>query len=252
MPRQSEFKYPRRRLIRALLRLVSVPVFALTSRMEIIGQENLPQKGPMLLVANHFSFIDPVTFVRIARWPIEFLGGAEFAHAPGWAKAIPSLWGYYPLYRGTGSTYALKAAESILGQGGIMGIFPEAGNWAEVLRPARPGTAFLATLTGSPLLPVGIHGLNNIFPFLKKGQRAQVTVRIGKPFGPFQVTGRGRERRQQLDEIGHEIMRHIAALLPPEKRGHYSDDPAIRAAAQGTELYPWADKVEGEFIGEVH
>jgi 1-acyl-sn-glycerol-3-phosphate acyltransferase len=66
------------------------------------------------------------------------------------------------------------------------------------------------------------------------------------------LNGRGRERREQLDEIGHEIMRHVAAVLPPEKRGHYSDDPAIRAAAQGTEVYPWAHKVEGEYRGDIH
>jgi len=231
---------------------LSIPAFKIVSRMEIIGQENLPEKGPLLLVGNHFSFIDPVSFVRIARWPIEFLGGAEFAHAPKWVRWIPWMWGYYPLYRGTGSTYALKAADAILSQGGVLGIFPEAGNWAEVLRPARPGTAFLATLTDAPLVPVGIHGLNDVFPSLGKGERAKVTVHIGKKFGPFKVNGRGRERRKQLDEIGHEIMRHIAELLPPEKRGHYSDDPAIREAAKGTEKYPWANKVEGEYIGEIH
>lgn len=250
--KKSEFRYPRRRLLRFVLKQLSIPAFALLSRMEVIGAENLPRRGPLLVVGNHFSYIDPVSFVRIARWPIEFLGGAEFAHAPAWVRIIPWLWGYYPLYRGTGSTHALKAAEAILKQGGVLGIFPEAGNWAEVLRPARPGTAFLTTLTGAPLVPVGIHGLNDMFPALAKGQRARVTLRIGKPFGPFQVTGRGRERRRQLDEIGHKIMRRIAELLPPEKRGHYSDDPAIRAAAKGTEKYPWADKVEGEYRGQIH
>ena len=44
--------------------------------------------------------------------------------------------------------------------------------------------------------------------------------------------------------MGHEIMRHIAALIPPEERGYYSDDPAIRQAAAGTEIYPWANKAE--------
>jgi 1-acyl-sn-glycerol-3-phosphate acyltransferase len=249
---REKFKYPRRRLMRFILRMLSVTAFGLVSRMEITGRENLLEKGPLLLVGNHFSFIDPVSFVRIARWPIEFLGGAEFAHAPGWVRIIPWLWGYYPLYRGTGSTYGLKAAEAVLSQGGVLGIFPEAGNWAEVLRPARPGTAFLAALTGAPLIPVGIYGLNDVFPSLAKGRRARVTVRIGEPFGPFQVNGHGRERREQLDEIGHEIMRHIAALLPPEKRGHYSEDAAIREAARGTELYPWADKVEGEYRGQIH
>lgn len=252
MSAHPDFKYPRRRLFRFFLRKLSIPVFGVVSKMEIIGRENLPDEGPLLLVGNHFSFIDPVSFVRIARWPIEFLGGAEFAHAPLSVRWIPSIWGYYPLYRGTGSTYALKAAEAILNQGGVLGIFPEAGNWAEVLRPARPGTAYLAVRTGAPLVPVGIHGLNDVFPALGKGIRANVTIRIGEKFGPFTVTGRGRERRVKLDEIGHEIMRRIAKLLPPEKRGHYSDDPAIREAAKGTEKYPWADKVEGEFDGEIH
>ena len=161
------------------------------------------------------------------------------------------MWGIHRLYRGTGSREALRAGQAILKQGGVLGIFPEGGSWAQVLRPARPGTAYLTTLTGAPILPIGLYGLNDIFPF-KLGKRAKVTINIGTPFGPFKVTGRGRERREQLDEIGHEIMRQISLLLPTEMRGFYSDDPAIREAAKGTEIYPWADKVEGEVEGEVH
>jgi hypothetical protein len=92
---------------------------------------------------------------------------------------------------------------------------------------------------------MGFDGLIDVFPCLRKGQRARVTLRIGKPFGPFQATSKGRARRQQLEAIGHEIMGRIAELIPSEKRGHYSGNPAIRAAAQGTEIYPWADAPEG-------
>jgi 1-acyl-sn-glycerol-3-phosphate acyltransferase len=95
--------------------------------------------------------------------------------------------------------------------------------------------------TGAPLLPIGLDGLLDLFPSLHRGRRATVTVRIGQPFGPFQTVGHGRERRQQLDEIGHEIMRRIAELIPPERRGVYSDDPAIRAAAQEVAVYPYDD-----------
>lgn len=231
---------------------LAIFLFNRLADVEIIGEENLPGQGPLLMVGNHFSFIDPVAFVRVAPWPMEFVGGAVTPHAPTWTKLIPKMWGYYPLYRGTGSRYAMQAAESILNQKGILGIFPEAGNWATVLRPARPGTAFLATRTGAPILPVGLAGLNDLFPALKEKKRAKVTFRIGKTFGPYSVDGTGRAIRGQLDEIGHEIMRHIADLLPPEKRGYYSDDPAIREAAKGTEIYPWADKVEGEVVGQVH
>ena len=233
------FPYPRRRVLRSLLRRVAQLALALLSDLEIVGQENLPRKGPLLLVANHFSFIDPVAMIRAVPWPVEFVGGFHMPNAPVWTRAIPGLWGYYPVYRGTASRDALRAAEAVLAQGGVLGIFPEAGNWATILRPARPGAAFLAVRTGAPILPMGFHGLLDVFPRLRKRRRAHVTLRIGTPFGPFHATGRGRKRRQQLEEIGHEIMRRIAALIPPEVRGHYSDDPAIRAAAQGTEVYPW-------------
>lgn len=255
IPSMSEnrpFRYPRRRWIRALMHRLSIYLFDRLADVEVIGEENLPAQGPLLMVGNHFSFIDPVAFVRIAPWPMEFVGGAVTPHAPVWTRLITKLWGYYPLYRGTGSRYAMQAAEAILNQKGILGIFPEAGNWATVLRPARPGTAFLATRTGAPILPVGLSGLNDLFPALKQKKRAKVTFRIGKVFGPFEVEGTGRAIRGPLDEIGHEIMRHVAELLPPEKRGFYSDDPAIREAAKGTEVYPWADKVEGEVVGQVH
>jgi 1-acyl-sn-glycerol-3-phosphate acyltransferase len=249
----SENLHPfHRRPIRYLLKKLSTPAFGLLTHLEIIGAENLPDQGPLLVVGNHFSFIDPVAFVRMAPWPIEFVGGAFTPHAPIWTRIIPFLWGYHKLYRGTGSRAALQAAEEILNKKGILGIFPEGGNWATVLRPPRPGTSFLAARTGAPVLPVGLYGFTEVFPSLYRRKRAHVTVNIGEPIGPFSVPGSGRNHRRQLDEIGHEIMRQISRLLPPGLRGFYSDDPAIREAARGTEIYPWADKVEGQVTGEIH
>ncbi|PWH13193.1 MAG: hypothetical protein DDG60_10915 [Anaerolineae bacterium] len=246
------YNTPGRKLIRHILKTLSVAAFGLLTNLKITGSENLPASGPLIVVGNHFSFIDPVCFVRLAPWPMEFLGGAHMPHAPAWARVIPLFWGYHPLYRGTGATDSLKMAVTLLKQGGVLGVFPEAGNWATVLRPARPGTALIAALSGAPLLPVGLVGLNEVFPSLRKGRRACIQFNIGKPFGPFSVSGHGRQRREQLDEIGHCIMRQIAELIPPERRGYYSDDPAIREAARGTEIYPWADKIEGQVAQNVH
>ena len=248
---QNQFISPSRKITRKILHWMARPAFALVSKLEVNGSENLPKGGPLIMVGNHFSFIDPACFVRIAPWEIEFVGGADMPHAPLAARIIPLLWGYHPLYRGTGAKDSLRAAEGILKQGGVLGIFPEAGNWASVLRPARPGTAFLASRTGASILPVGLIGMNDVFPSLGRGHRASIQINIGKPFGPLKAEGRGKQHREQLDEIGHEIMRHIAELIPPEKRGHYSDDPAIREAAKGTEIYPWADKIEGQVKGLV-
>lgn len=231
--------YPRRCLMRRLLQVLARVAFSVLTDLRIVGEENLPSGGPLIVVANHFSYVDAAAMVRVAPWPLEFLGGFRMPNAPPWATWIPKLWGFYPVYRGTASLNALRAGEGVLAQGGVLGVFPEGGNWATVLRPARPGAAFLAARSGAPILPMGFAGLLDIFPSLRRGHRARVTLRIGNSFGPFRAAGRGRERRRQLDEVGHEIMRRIAELIPPERRGHYSDDPAIRAAARGTEVFPW-------------
>jgi 1-acyl-sn-glycerol-3-phosphate acyltransferase len=160
-------------------------------------------------------------------------------NAPAYLTFIPKMWGFYPVHRGAYSREAIRAGEEVLKQEGVLGIFPEAGNWADVLRRPRRGTAFLAARTGAPLLPIGFDGLDAIFPSLRRGRRAKVTARIGKVFGPFSAPEEGPERRRRIREIGDEIMRHIAALIPPEKRGAYSDDPAARTIAEQYE-YPFA------------
>ena len=223
-----------------MLRLWSRAAFALLTDLEIVGQEHLPPGGPLIVVANHFSFADPAAVVHIAPWPLDFLGGLQMPDAPAWAELIPKMWGIYAVRRGGASRRAIRAALAVLAQDGVLGIFPEGGAWADVLRPARPGTAYLAFRTGAPLLPIGLDGLTEIFPTLRRGRRARVTVRIGPVFGPFRGKAR-RPDREALEEIGDEIMHHIAALLPPERHGVYSADPELRQAALEVADWPFED-----------
>ncbi|NMB62033.1 MAG: 1-acyl-sn-glycerol-3-phosphate acyltransferase [Chloroflexi bacterium] len=238
--------YAQRRPLRRFMQWLSKIAFGLLTELNIEGEGNFPKHGPLLVVGNHFSFIDPAIFVRVAPWPMDFIGGAQFPHAPGIVHFLPKLWGYLPVYRGTGSTYALNEAEKILNKGGIVGIFPEAGSWAQILRPARPGAAYLSAKTGAPLLPIGIDGMPEVFPSLRKLQKAKVRIRVGKPFGPLKIKGKGYQSREQIDAFGHEIMHHIADLIPPEKAGIYSPDPIVREAAKGSEIYPWENTREGQ------
>ncbi len=241
---EVEFKYPRRRVIRTASRYLTRLIFTTISDFKVVGRENLPAKGPLLVVGNHFSFLDPVAVLAISPWPIEFVGGRRVPNAPKGVGALRELWGYYPVYRGTGSQLAFRAAQAVFDQRGILGIFPEGSSAVAVLRPPRPGAAFMAARAQVPILPIGMDGLTDVFPKLRKGRRAKVTIRIGKPIGPFEASGRGRARRERLDEIGHIIMQRIADLIPVDRHGHYSADPEIRAAVQGTDLYPWDDEPE--------
>ena len=238
---RSPFPYPRRRPVRYLLRKLSRLAFSILSDFDVQGLENLPKSGPLIVVANHFHFADPVAIISTLPWPMEFLAGFHLIDAPPVTSWLPKLWGVYTVRRGAASRRAMRASTQVLAQNGMLGIFPEGGSWAPVLRPARPGTAYLAALTRAQILPLGLDGLVGLFPRLRQGHRAQVTVRIGKPFGPLLAPDRGLERRQRLEEIGDEIMERIAMLLPPERRGVYSSDPAIRAAAQEAAVYPYHD-----------
>lgn len=242
---EQKINYPRRRVIRTILRSMINGIFGLTADFNIEGKENLQSSGPLLVVGNHFHFLDPVVLIHSTTWPLEFVGGAQTPNAPNTVGWISKLWGVIPTYRGTGSRFTLKASQAVLAQKGVLAIFPEGGSWAKVLRPARPGTAFLATQMDAKILPVGIDGVLDYVPRVKAGKRARITMRFGKPFGPFYKNHGSRPSREEMDEIGDTIMRNIAELIPPERRGFYSDDPAIRAAAKGTEIYPWENQTEG-------
>ena len=241
----NPIRYPRRRVIRAILKTGIGAAFSILADFEIEGRENIPNKGPLLVAANHFHFLDPLAMIHTAPWPIEFIGGAQTPNAPSTVGWLSKAFGVIPTYRGTGSRETLQNAEEILKQKGVLAIFPEGGSWAQVLRPARPGTAFLAWRTKAQILPVGLDGFLGFFQRIKLGQRVQVKVKFGQPFGPVAASDGSRPGREELDKIGHDIMRQISYLLPAERQGFYSPDPAIRNAALGTEIYPWASATEG-------
>jgi 1-acyl-sn-glycerol-3-phosphate acyltransferase len=236
---KKKYPYPRRRVLRSILTTLINLAFSILGDFEIIGKENLPKTGPILVVSNHFSFLDPLAVIKLLSWRLEFLGGTRTPNAPGTVEWLRHLWGIIPVFRGSVSRDTFIISETVLAQNGILGIFPEGGSWANVLRPARPGVAFLAAKTGAEVLPIGLDGFDSFFAKIRKFKRPKVRAIIGKPFGPYEIDVRSRTDRKKLDEIGHDIMIQIAKLLPPEKRGYYSDDPAIRDAAKGTEIYPW-------------
>ena len=235
---------PVKKLFRPFLKkFIHVSLSTLTE-LDVIGQENFPTNGPVLVVANHFSFLDPLAVIKASPRPIEFVGGFNMPNAPTVVRMLPRLWGYYPVYRGSVSRGAISSSQDVLSNGGVLGIFPEAGSWAKILRPARPGAAVIALRTGAQIIPIGIDGATEVFPKLKEGKRAKLTIRIGKPFGPFKANKQEERDRTKLNEIGDEIMNNIAGLLPPEQRGYYSSDPNVKEASLEASKYPWQFKQE--------
>jgi 1-acyl-sn-glycerol-3-phosphate acyltransferase len=240
MAKQSAVKYPRRRIIRWVLRFLTGTLVRILGRYKVEGLENIPKSGPVIIAANHFHFVDPPLLLASSPRQIEFVAGAVRPNAPGWTNIFPNLWGFIPAFRGGYSRSTLSGAREVLDQGGVLGIFPEGGSWAKFLRPARPGTAYIATLSGAPIVPVSIVGGPEL---LGKG-RAKVRVVFHPPMEPPIITTKGPLRRAAIDAYGEKLMEIIASELPDERKGRYSSDPAIRAEALKMSDFPWDEQDE--------
>ncbi|MEM1105944.1 MAG: lysophospholipid acyltransferase family protein, partial [Pseudomonadota bacterium] len=234
MGEATMYKYPRRRAVRTVLRAATAGLVHALSKARIIGAEHVPRTGPVILAANHFTFVDAPLLLFASPRLVEFIGGADRVNSPLWSRFIPHMWGYIPAYRGAFTRSTIRGSLEVLGQGGVMGIFPEGGNWAGLLRPARPGLGFLAAESGAPVVAVSISGAEHV---LGKG-RHPLTITFQAPLPAPEIIARGRVRRAALDQYGASVMARIARGLPDPLRGAYSASPEARAAAAAVSAYP--------------
>ncbi len=215
-------RHPRRRIIREIAKGLVDLIMPVVTKPCIIGRENIPAQGPLLLVCNHFHIVDPVIVIGVLPWPPEFLGDAEMPNTPKIALIFPDLYAPYRISPNKPNYESLKAGERLLNQGGILGIFPEGIPQAGTLRPAQPGAALLALRTGTPILPMGLISEDDwdIFgiPWREK-RRMRFTMRIGKLFGPLVSENTRRPSHEELQEAQTRIITEIAALLPSEYGG---------------------------------
>lgn len=241
-----------RSLIRGFLRLAAHAGLKLT----IEGWENVPPDGPLIAFGNHFGIFEgPLLVLLLPYGDRMTLIGATELQESRILRFLFELYDIIPVWRGQPDRQALRQAIDWLEDGGVLGIMPE-GTVSERTRDrtgigeqtglrggpasrekaelisARPGAAYLAVRTGAPLLPVAFLGGEQVLDNLRRLRRTPMRVIIGRPFGPLIVDESlsKHERREQLDELGDEMMRHLAALLPPENRGPYGDSTAAASS----------------------
>jgi len=190
-------------------------------RLEIECRENIPEKGPLLVVFNHTSSLDALLFAIL---PFEVVSFGAYAHRFNIfllvAKALGNL---ILVRRGEVDRKALRAALEVLGNGGILLISPEGTRTKGTLIKAKPGAAYLALRAGGVLfLPIGLEGFKGALKKMLLLRRPKLTVRIGGTFTLAVPTGL--RRAVVLQEMtDQQIMPRIATLLPPEMHGYYSD-----------------------------
>lgn len=225
----QRYPWPRRRFIRGVfIHAIDLAAKILT-HWEIKGLENIPTQGPLLIVGNHFHFLDTIAPIHSTRWPVEFIGDMVMPNAPPIMRVFPNAWQTLKIQQGTPNFEALQASQAILAQNGVLVIYPEGHVHSGPLQPALPGAAYMALRTGVPILPMGTINDNEwqLFQTItEKKRRLRIFTRIGEVFGPITTDNPERPTREEIKAAGDLIMRKIAALLPREYRGQFDPETA--------------------------
>lgn len=217
----------RRRFLRFLIRAIGFNLLAKLDRVE--GLENIPAQGPVILMINHIAFIDPILVIHLVPRNIVPLAKIEVYEEPLWG-IFPRIWHVIPVRREEFDRRAVQQVFEVLKAGQIVLVAPE-GTRGSQLQEGKEGVAYMASRSGAPVVPVAIDGTPG-FPalrFTSRWKKPGAEVRFGRPFrfkADYKNAG-----REQLRKMTDEAMYNLAALLPANRRGVYSD---LTKASQDT------------------
>lgn len=195
------------------------------------GVQLIPRTGPVILAANHRSYLDPVVLTAVGMRrgrKLRYLGKKEVFDAPFAGQAMKLL-GQIRVDRGSGDMLPLQKAIDALHRGEAVGIFPQGtiprgeAFYASNLQ-ARTGVARLATAADVPLIPVALWGTEKIWPRNSRTPkvtellaRRPVYAKVGEPIH-LKIPADGEASSAELHELADQVMERITALLPDEVR----------------------------------
>lgn len=171
-------------------------------RMTVTGAESVPRDGPLIVVCNHVSYFDPPALGCALPRPISYMAKSELFTIPILGAILPTLRAF-PVDRRRGDVAAIRRAVSVLRTGAAIGIFPEGTRNRDGSAPPHSGAAFLAKLSGAPVLPAYVAGTDGARRF------DQIKVAFGRP---IQFVSGEEARRDELAKWTDEIMSGIRIL----------------------------------------
>jgi 1-acyl-sn-glycerol-3-phosphate acyltransferase len=190
--------------LKPLCRLTAGALF----RYRALGRGNVPPAGPVLLAANHASFLDPPLVGIGTSRRLHFLAKAELFRVPLLGGLIRRL-NAHPVERDGADLGALRQALALLRHGEALLVFPEGtrGPGTE-LGPGKPGAGMLAAVSEAPVVPVYIDGSGRAWPRGARGPRlVRITVTFGEAMQFTRVRGKAR-----YQVISDEIMAAVGRL----------------------------------------
>jgi 1-acyl-sn-glycerol-3-phosphate acyltransferase len=218
------------RVLYGVLHRIVPPLLRAIWRPHVIGLENVPRSGPLILASNHQSFIDSVVIPAVAPRPVNFLAKSDYFEGRGIKGRLVKEWfvtfGAMPVDRddSRAAIASLDTALGVLAEGGAFGIYPEGTRSRDGrLYRGRTGVAQLALTSGAPIVPVGLIGTDRLQPVGSNRPRlVRITVKFGEPIdvrGRYDGVPPGKARR----EITDAVMDAIQKLTGQQAAGVYND-----------------------------
>jgi 1-acyl-sn-glycerol-3-phosphate acyltransferase len=214
------------------------PILRGIFRPWVVGLENIPADGAVILASNHLSFIDSIFLPIEVDRRISFLAKSDYftrRGLKGWAtKAFMNATGQLPIDRsgGKASEASLITGLGVLARGGALGIYPEGTRSPDgKLYRGRTGVARMILEAGVPVVPVAMIDTAKIMPIGKRLPKiGRIGIIVGEPLDFSRFDGMEGDRfilRSVTDEIMYELQR----LGAQEYRDVYATTVKERRAA---------------------
>ncbi|HYP44624.1 MAG TPA: lysophospholipid acyltransferase family protein [Propionibacteriaceae bacterium] len=212
IPRLEELP-PIRQWSLSVIRRPVAWVMRMLWNVQVHGAHHVPAKGGVILAANHIGILDGPLLVAISRRLCFALAkddlftgvsGAVFTHA-----------GQISVNRRTTDKRAISRALQVLRTGKVLAVFPEGVRGAGEVTYARGGAAYLALVTGAPVVPVAILGTREAGQSTSQTphRRAPIHVVYGAPISLPQL---GWPRRRAVvadytEQLRSQLAEHVRA-----------------------------------------
>ena len=193
------------------------PLLRLLYRPKVEGLQYIPAHGPAILASNHLSFSDSFFLPLVCPRRITFLAKADYFNGRGIKGFFTRMFftgvGQVPIDRsgGSASDDAIATGMRILGEGKLLGIYPEGTRSPDGrLYRGKTGVARMALEAGVPVIPVAMIDTDRIQPIGSKVPKImRVGIKIGEPLDFSRYQGMENDRfvlRSMADEIMYELM----------------------------------------------
>jgi 1-acyl-sn-glycerol-3-phosphate acyltransferase len=218
--RHQEFAIePTRKVGYRVMRAIFTVVMGVWFRPRVVGKENVPATGPVILAPVHRSFAD-FGFTAFCTKRKLFFMAKDSLWKNKWLGRLLLYVGAFPVHRESADREALQRAEEVLNRGQCLVLFPEGTRRdGAAIENLMEGAAFLSARTGAPIVPIGIGGSDLSMP---KGSAIPKPFTIEVVIGPALPaparTGGGRVSRTAVHARTEELVVELQAAYDQAKR----------------------------------